>query len=458
MAMFGKAMKALGSPAGSDLIYMLGATLKDMSSGGSDNFLMAQQQLDARRKKADEEAAFADLAGLFGGGAQPSPVLAGGQGADTLAGGAGSPRPTGWSVMDQPTASLTGAGAGSAGNPGEMGGMTPEMWSRVNAAKSPRDPMAAAQGAATPVAGSGLDRGAIIQKLLSNSATRELGMQALLEDLKVGKGGARYGFQNLGGRVVRTDPTTGEAVEVFAAPDSGINERGLTPIYGRDENGNTVVMFPSKSGELYRPQLPNGVSGISPGVMQTDRGTSVELRDNRTGRVIDTAAKDNYGQASQSAAGRVAGETQATAAAGLGQVIENANLTLGAIKDIMTNPAFNDRVGMKAVLPAIPGTAGVGFDAQVDQLKGQVFLRAFESLRGAGAITEQEGQAATKAMSRLDRRQSPEDFRAALGELQGIISRGVQRAQAKAAGAGSVRPAQPAANRGYSVVGVRRAQ
>ena len=116
-------MKGLASPAGSDLVYLLGATLKDMSGGGSDNFLMAQQQLDARRKKSDEEAAFADLAGMFGGGATPSPVLAGGQGVDTLAGGAGSPRPTGWSVMDGPKA-LTGAGQG---NPGEMGGMTPEM-------------------------------------------------------------------------------------------------------------------------------------------------------------------------------------------------------------------------------------------------------------------------------------------------------------------------------------------
>lgn len=131
MAMFGKAMKGLASPAGSDLVYLLGATLKDLGGGGSDNFLMAQQQLDARRKKADEEAAFADLAGLFGGGAQPSPVLAGGQGADTLAGGAGSPRPTGWSVLDQPTASLTGAGMGGAGNPGEAGGMTPEMRQRL---------------------------------------------------------------------------------------------------------------------------------------------------------------------------------------------------------------------------------------------------------------------------------------------------------------------------------------
>lgn len=130
MAMFGKAMKALGSPAGSDLIYMLGATLKDMSSGGSDNFLMAQKQLDARRKKAEDDAAFAELSGMFGGGAQPAPVLAAGQGDDTLAGGTGAARPTGWSVMDGP-ANLTGAGAGGAGNPGEMGGMTPEMRNRL---------------------------------------------------------------------------------------------------------------------------------------------------------------------------------------------------------------------------------------------------------------------------------------------------------------------------------------
>lgn len=130
MAMFGKALKGLASPAGSDLVYMLGATLKDISGGGSDNFLMAQQQLDARRKKAEDDAAFAELSGMFGGGAQPAPVLAGGQGDDTLAGGTGGARPTGWSVMDGPKA-LTGAGVGGAGNPGEMGGMTPEMRNRL---------------------------------------------------------------------------------------------------------------------------------------------------------------------------------------------------------------------------------------------------------------------------------------------------------------------------------------
>ena len=101
-----------------DALYAWGGMLK----GDADPVGDLTRRMDARK----QEAAFADLAGMFGGGATPSPVLAGGQGVDTLAGGAGSPRPTGWSVMDQPKA-LTDAGVGGAGNPGGAGGMTPEQ-------------------------------------------------------------------------------------------------------------------------------------------------------------------------------------------------------------------------------------------------------------------------------------------------------------------------------------------
>jgi hypothetical protein len=37
----------------------------------------------------------------------------------------------------------------------------------------------------------------------------------------------------------------------------------------------------------------------------------------------------------------------------------------------------------------------------LDQVKGNTFLQAFDSLRGAGAITETEGKAATAALTRL---------------------------------------------------------
>lgn len=115
MGMFGRAGKALASPAGQEALYLLGASLKDISSGSGDNFLLAQQNLGARRKEADELAAFDGLAStLFGG---QSPTLAGGSGSDTL----------------------TGAGAGSAGNPGEVAGMTPQMWAQVQALRKTRN-------------------------------------------------------------------------------------------------------------------------------------------------------------------------------------------------------------------------------------------------------------------------------------------------------------------------------
>lgn len=104
--MFGKLAKGLASPQGQEALYLLGATLKDIGAGagGSDNFQTAQSFFGKRRKDAEEMAAFDAFAdGMF-------------------------------------PANLTGPGVG--GNPGEVGGMTPEMRARVEAVKKLRDPQA----------------------------------------------------------------------------------------------------------------------------------------------------------------------------------------------------------------------------------------------------------------------------------------------------------------------------
>jgi hypothetical protein len=105
------------------------------------------------------------------------------------------------------------------------------------------------------------------------------------------------------------------------------------------------------------------------------------------------------------------------------------------------------------MLPAFPGTRDAGFDAMGDQLKGKVFLEAFQSLKGAGQITEVEGQKATDAIGRLNRAQSEGDYKAALTELKGVITGGMERARRQAS------PAAPSggARGGYTVVTVRRA-
>lgn len=137
----------------------------------------------------------------------------------------------------------------------------------------------------------------------------------------------------------------------------------------------------------------------------------------------------------QSAAQTEADKATATAGVAaniaLPQYMADAQQARDLIETMKANPALKDRTGWKSILLALPGTAGAAFDAQHDQLGGKVFLQAFNSLRGGGAITEPEGVKGTQAIARLSRAQSPEDYTAALNDLEGVIDRGMQRAQAQ---------------------------
>ena len=133
---------------------------------------------------------------------------------------------------------------------------------------------------------------------------------------------------------------------------------------------------------------------------------------------------------------------QVTETAGkLDAAIEVGNNMLGTIESIVGRPAGN---GLTAIKPneALPGILGM-FEgrlpaktqaqadllAKVEQVQGQAFLEAFSILKGAGAITEQEGIKATQAYARLQRTQSPEAFAASLNEFADIVRLGIKRAQ-----------------------------
>lgn len=100
---------------------------------------------------------------------------------------------------------------------------------------------------------------------------------------------------------------------------------------------------------------------------------------------------------------------------------------ISSIDGILNDPALDTATGILEWTQNIPGTGSKRFGARADQLNGQAFLQAFESLKGAGQITEIEGQKATQAIGRLDTAQSPADYRDALSELRGILDIGMQR-------------------------------
>jgi len=109
---------------------------------------------------------------------------------------------------------------------------------------------------------------------------------------------------------------------------------------------------------------------------------------------------------------------------------------IASIDGILKDPALDTATGALSLLQALPGTPMYRFGQRTKQLEGQAFLQAFESLKGAGQITEIEGTKATQAIGRLSTWQSPEDYRNALGELRSILVLGSQRPQGWASSQG----------------------
>jgi hypothetical protein len=140
----------------------------------------------------------------------------------------------------------------------------------------------------------------------------------------------------------------------------------------------------------------------------------------------------------------VVGEDIGKVKANIGKIKENADYLTTKIDELITDPGFKYNVGVADVLGGIPvpfgstvaglfpGTEATDFKARFDEIKGQQFLQGIETLKGSGAISDAEGKAAQKAISRMSLSQSEAEFKKAADDFQGIIKRGVDRSLRKA--------------------------
>jgi len=215
-------------------------------------------------------------------------------------------------------------------------------------------------------------------------------------------------------------------------------EYSLTPQYGTNEKGETVLIQTGKSGNAIQTVLPAGVK-ISSGVDKIDLGTSWGLVDKRTGQMVGQQAKDIEGKESAEERGKAKGLAEVN----LPNVIANAEQTLKIIQDVKNDPYRERGTGVSSVFNAIPATGGFDFAQKVEQLKGKAFLEAFQALKGGGAITEIEGKKAENAIARLNVAQSESAFLTALNDLEVVVTAGIERAKLRA-GKGGQAPAAPA--------------
>lgn len=117
----------------------------------------------------------------------------------------------------------------------------------------------------------------------------------------------------------------------------------------------------------------------------------------------------------------------------LGKSESNADYLITKINELVTHPGFEVSVGatVQPGFQLIPGTDKSDWYARFQEIKGQAFLQAVQELRGMGALSNQEGDSATKAIQRMSTSQSEKEFKAAAQDFQGIIQRGIDRNRVK---------------------------
>lgn len=138
------------------------------------------------------------------------------------------------------------------------------------------------------------------------------------------------------------------------------------------------------------------------------------------------------GQVSQEkAAGEIRGKSGAQAIVDAPKQIQTADQAITAIDAALSHPGQRKAVGTGSYVPWMRGSEAADYGLIVNQLKGQAFLQAFESLKGGGQITEVEGQKATQAITTLDTSQSLDAHRKALEDLRNIALKARERAQTR---------------------------
>lgn len=145
-------------------------------------------------------------------------------------------------------------------------------------------------------------------------------------------------------------------------------------------------------------KAPEGAS-LAPakGIREIDTGTGTQIVSGATGAPIREVSKDLVGKKSA----EVVGEETGKALGNLPTALNNSEKIVRTIDAVLNDPYLDHMVGpIQGRLPNLSGRAQ-NLQALIDQIQGQAFLQAYNTLRGGGQITEAEGAKATASLNRL---------------------------------------------------------
>ncbi len=210
---------------------------------------------------------------------------------------------------------------------------------------------------------------------------------------------------------------------------------GLNPQYGVDANNNPVLLQIGEDGRAIQTAMPEGVT-LSKEPIKLDAGTHYVLLDPITRQPVGQIPKDLAGAEREKALG----DSQGKALAAAGSDISAANSALDLLDQIKSSQYLGIGTGMTSYGNLIRGTGGYDFQNLVDNAKSGAFLSAIQQMRGMGSLSNAEGDAATKAVNRMDTATSKEAFLQAVADYEGIVLRGKAKAEARIQNPSAVNP------------------
>ena len=232
-------------------------------------------------------------------------------------------------------------------------------------------------------------------------------------------------------------PDTGEFKPIGgAAAADAAAKLGLHPQTYVDKDGNLVYTQLSEAGGRKDVELPEGARW-APGYDIKDTGTALTGINKRTGEVGPVVPKDVAGKERLEEIGKGQGQAQVD----LPRVESNTESMLAQIDATRSDPYLPSMTGpFDTWRPNLSGDAA-RVQSKVDQLGGQAFLQAFQSLKGGGQITELEGAKATAALARLQNMGvNDADYLKALDDFKGEVIRLRDLARQRAGGGSSSAP------------------
>ncbi len=196
------------------------------------------------------------------------------------------------------------------------------------------------------------------------------------------------------------------------------SEGGKQPIPLKGPGGKETVGFYQGNARVEPATFPENYE-YSPPVTNVETPTAVIQR-TKGGVEIGREAKDISGAASQKAQGEVAGGARSASFAA--KTMVDSALTLGA--ELRTHPGLDTATGASGLFDPrnyIPGTDAADFEKMRGELAAKRFMTAREGLKGAGAVTDFEGEEGGKAIGDLSRAKSKEAFLEALGRVEKMM-------------------------------------